>query len=295
MADYFVRKTDGKILNYDEMLRDAELSHPELNDPTKDPCDLTDFYDKIKDDEGRDLQFGCLGNGITVYDISRTDPNTRDYPVVAHISDEGIVKLYTDHLSDEDKSKITLQADNQEKLFKSSVWDKMSDVSKFDEILSRCDTYQLLQINKDKLPLAELVSKYENSIVFGKEPFPSDNEAPLETKEHDTGVNESVGISVKTLYDTYGEHLTYGRIEKNVDESKEYYDLYNDKGVMSIMDGEQAIVVSNDNDSFTLASVEDTNDSTFKLSKDEFGIAVFSEHTAEKTDVSISKPQQERE
>ena len=195
MAEYFQNKSDGALLNYNQMIADARKNHPEI-ESVLNTYDLTDFYDKIDEEQGRSLQYGYLGNGITVYDNSRIDPETHDYPIVAHISEEGAIRLYTEYLTEEDKSKIALQADEQEKLFKSSVWDRMSDASKLEEILSRSNTNQLLQIINDKLPLSERVAKYENSIVFGKEQFPIENDAP--TKKTITPSGGATGDSDNT-------------------------------------------------------------------------------------------------
>lgn len=39
-----------------------------------------------------------------------------------------------------------------------------------------------------------------------------------------------IGISVKTLYEQYGDTLTMGFIEKWKEDGKTYYDLYNSDG-----------------------------------------------------------------
>lgn len=94
-------------------------------------------------------------------------------------------------------------------------------------------------------------------------------------------MNKAIGISVKALYDTYGEKLTYSRIKRTIDENDIYYDLYNDKNILAIMDGETAIgeiaiITNKDIDSITLVSTADGNNS-FRLSREEYGIAVFEE------------------
>lgn len=45
------------------------------------------------------LMFGCLGNGITVCDRNRM--YLGDYATVAHISGEGLVRIYCQFLSEE--------------------------------------------------------------------------------------------------------------------------------------------------------------------------------------------------
>ena len=94
-------------------------------------------------------------------------------------------------------------------------------------------------------------------------------------------MNKAIGISVKALYDTYGEKLTYSRIERTIDGNDIYYDLYNDKNILAIMDGETAIgeiaiITNKDIDSITLVSTADGNNS-FRLSREEYEIAVFEE------------------
>jgi hypothetical protein len=38
--------------------------------------------------------FGCLGNGVTVCNSAATDPETKDFPVIAHINKAGIITWY---------------------------------------------------------------------------------------------------------------------------------------------------------------------------------------------------------
>ena len=79
------------------------------------------------------------------------------------------------------------------------------------------------------------------------------------------------GISVKALYEEYGENLTYCKIEKTEDENETYYDLFNSKGMLSLMDGEEAEILSTINDTYKL--IGDTY--IFELTPEEFGIATF--------------------
>ena len=61
------------------------------------------------------------------------------------------------------------------------------------------------------------------------------------------GLNDTVCISIESLYDRYGENLSHGGIvytPKGVDnESCSYYDLYNGFGVLDCMDGEECVIV----------------------------------------------------
>lgn len=184
-TDYFQSKSGGTILNYNQMIEDAKVNHPEIDSPLN-VLDLTDFYDKIEEEQGRSLQYGYLGNGITVYDSSRTDPETHDYPIVAHISDEGIAKFYTDYLTDTDKNGILEEAAKQHDRYK-AIWDKEPIEDRYEAILSRSNTAQLIQITKDPLPLADKVAKYEKSVIFGQESFPVENNEPTKKTTNPSG------------------------------------------------------------------------------------------------------------
>ena len=145
-------------------------------------------YDKkqnLDNPNNRTLMFGCLGNGITVFDSSRTDPETHDYPIVAHISNEGVVRYRTDKLTAEDRQSIENAANEQEHTFRAS-WDMLSDYQKLNEMLKPeyCNISQLVQINNDPLSVAEKVAKYEKSLIFGKEDFPVDDFKKENTKNN---------------------------------------------------------------------------------------------------------------
>lgn len=63
-----------------------------------------------------DLMFGCLGNGITVWDRSRNEGS--NYKTVAHISEFGGVRLFKNHgLSDESIARIHQHARRQAEAF----------------------------------------------------------------------------------------------------------------------------------------------------------------------------------
>lgn len=118
------------------------------------------------------IHFGLLGNGITCYDVSRTDPETHDYPIVAHISEEGNVKIYDHDLAPEDLDRINHEAEQQRAKFMAN-WNEKSLESRWYEILNRTDSAQMRQIIHDPLPLEERVKKYEGSVIFEDEPFPA--------------------------------------------------------------------------------------------------------------------------
>lgn len=112
-----------------------------------------------------------LGNGITVYDISREKNN--DYLTVAHISDEGAVKYYVDDSKETNKELIQKEADRQKTVFMEK-WNELSVEKKYDRILAAADTNQLVQITGDMISTEERVKKYEHSIIFKDEDFPKE-------------------------------------------------------------------------------------------------------------------------
>ena len=65
----------------------------------------------FKEKEESPIHFGLLGNGLTVYDTSRTSEFTNDFVIVAHISEEGNIKIYDDAISDSDMQRIQNEAD----------------------------------------------------------------------------------------------------------------------------------------------------------------------------------------
>ena len=119
----------------------------------------------------RDIHFGMLGNGITAYDVSRTDPETNDYPIVAHISEEGSIDRIADDLSDADKELIQKEADSQREKYVEQ-WNAQPLDQRYYEIINRSTREQMQQIMHDSLDLAGRVAKYERSLIFGQEEFP---------------------------------------------------------------------------------------------------------------------------
>ena len=119
-----------------------------------------------------ELHFGLLGNGVTVYDVSRFDSSINDYPTVAHISPKGKLTLYDEHLLRFDLEQIKMVCKGTEEQFKSE-WNNRSETSRYSELLERASTGQLVEIIKSDLSMGEKVKKYEDSVIFGKEEFPS--------------------------------------------------------------------------------------------------------------------------
>lgn len=89
------------------------------------------------------LHFGCLGNGVTVYDINHEERG--DYQSVAHIAECGNVKFYCD-LPAQDVEKVTLAALHQQKEY-ARAWETFAPERQFREI-DRCMTLaQFLEIS----------------------------------------------------------------------------------------------------------------------------------------------------
>ena len=183
--------------NINELYKSGEFSEitlynreqTELYRMTKTPDEAPGFivYDNLHA-SSRELSYGRFGNGITVYDVSRTDPQIRDYPTIAHISEEGKITMYTSAVSENDVNQIKKHSVAQREYFK-SVWNKRSIEKRFTELLDRATIPQSLQISNDKeLDMAGKLAKYENSIIFGTEEFPTaeeitDSAEPFEEKK----------------------------------------------------------------------------------------------------------------
>ena len=150
------------------------------------------------------IHFGMLGNGITVYDISKTDKITNDYPTVAHISDEGNINYYNNNLKAEDIALIEKQAERQKEEFTEN-WNKLSITDKYSKIFDEANITQLTAITKEKLSMEEKVKKYEHSVIFKDEPFPdinTENIIDVNNSKTDTKIVLSVDFTENShLYD----------------------------------------------------------------------------------------------
>lgn len=113
------------------------------------------------------IHFGLLGNGITAYDVSRTDPETHDYPTVAHISPEGVISLYDKSLSDRDMELIREQAKSAHEKFMSD-WNKLSPTEQYQKLINRADIATMVNIGKEKLSMEEKIEKYMPFVFFGE-------------------------------------------------------------------------------------------------------------------------------
>lgn len=112
------------------------------------------------------IHFGCLGNGITVYDVSKYDKSINDYPTIAHISNEGNVTFYSRTLSHNDINIIMSESERERKYFRSEIWDKLRLEEKYQRILDASSCKMMLDIINDKISIREKVKKYENRVIF---------------------------------------------------------------------------------------------------------------------------------
>ncbi len=124
------------------------------------------------------LHFGLLGNGITVYDVSKWDKGTSDYPTIAHISNEGIAKYYFDKnaLADEDVFRIENEAANVKRHFAES-WEKLPVDTRYSRIWDKANAlskpqWDIFFADKTALNMDEIVKKYEHALIYGDEEFP---------------------------------------------------------------------------------------------------------------------------
>lgn len=87
------------------------------------------------------LHFGCLGNGVTVYDVNHEEHG--DYKTVAHIAECGNVKFYC-ALPAQDVEKVTLAALHQQKEY-AQQWESWPSSRQFHEMERCMTTTQFLQ------------------------------------------------------------------------------------------------------------------------------------------------------
>ncbi|MCR4646400.1 MAG: hypothetical protein K5695_13505 [Oscillospiraceae bacterium] len=178
-------------------MKDAATAQPQLDT-------------NVNSDTEYHIHFGLLGNGITAYDVSRTDPETHDYPNVAHISEEGNVTFYDQDLSAEDIDYINHEAERQRAEFEAD-WNSYSIEGRYDLIVSRSmdrlPFAQAKQIRDEKLPIEEIVKKYEHSVIFMDEPFPEESRM----YQLVTNAGSDGGFDEKKNYATLEEPVKAGR------------------------------------------------------------------------------------
>ena len=163
--------------------------------------DSTSPYMSVAKANESPIHFGNLGNGIIAYDVSRTDPETNDYPTVAHISEEGIISYRTDKITDGDKMRIEQQARVQREHF-TEYWSKLPDEKKMQEIYDRCNITQFVQISGEPLDMAGKIAKYEQSVVFKTEEFPQPEPKSEEIAEEAEQTQETEAPAEEAAEDT---------------------------------------------------------------------------------------------
>ena len=111
------------------------------------------------------LWMGCLGNGITVCNSAVEESG--DYKHIAHISDNGKIKLYVseNYIPVEDMQRIERTAAEQRKTFLNE-WNKQSDISKYEKLLDMCSHSDFMEIAHNKgITLAEKVKRLEAKYI----------------------------------------------------------------------------------------------------------------------------------
>ena len=188
------------------IMNSTDLVNPSNIDITPSEKELVADIEKaaaLTESRGSTIHFGLLGNGITCYDVSRTDGG--DYPTVAHISDEGNVKYYDENLSADDRRLIEEQAARQKQEFTEN-WMKLPIETRYERLLDEAGVH-LTDITNSKrnsgLSMEEAVAKYEHSVIFKDEPFPV--EKPNRIKDEDT-------IFDWSKYTALGAHSAFERI-----------------------------------------------------------------------------------
>lgn len=81
-------------------------------------------------------------------------------------------------------------------------------------------------------------------------------------------------ISVKTLYETYGENLTFCCIEHTEEDENHYYDLFYN-GYCVCMDGESCSIIQDDRTKNQFLLVCHDSGVPFLLTDEEYSVASF--------------------
>ena len=107
----------------------------------------------------------CLGNGVTV--CNKAVMQHGDYKHIAHISDNGKIKLYVseNYIPVEDMQKIEQTATEQRKKFLNE-WNKYPDIEKYEKLLDMCSHSDFMEIAHNKaITLAEKVKRLEAKYI----------------------------------------------------------------------------------------------------------------------------------
>ena len=158
------------------------------------------------------LHFGLLGNGITVYDTAELDDETHDYPTVAHISEEGNIKLYRDDISSEDMERINAQAQGQRDKFMAE-WNNLDQTQQYQRLIHHADMNTMLNIQHEKIPTAEVIDKYMPYVFFGEGDLPVRQAGRPEPKamyQVITNAGLDGGIDDKKEYSSYADAVKAG-------------------------------------------------------------------------------------
>lgn len=111
----------------------------------------------------------CLGNGITVCNKAVTENN--DYKTIAHISNNGIIKLYVSekYIPVEDMERIQQTAEEKQADFL-KWWNNNTLAFRYMRILDSLTTTELCEAYKDNInTLAERVKRLEDKYLLVKE------------------------------------------------------------------------------------------------------------------------------
>lgn len=164
-------------------------------------------------DEKSSIHFGLFGNGITAYDVSRTDKNTNDYVTVAHISPEGVLNLYDDTVSPKDMEIIKSEAHFQREKFMAE-WNMLDTTAQLEKLYDRADTETMLNMSKENLSADEKISKYMPFVFFGE------GERPEQKKEQSKPTVGDLSVGDVILYE--GKRREVEKLDKDgLDEIKD--------------------------------------------------------------------------
>lgn len=87
----------------------------------------------------------------------------------------------------------------------------------------------------------------------------------------------SYSLSIQSLYETFGEKLTFGYITiEKCDGKDHYFDFHNRDGNLACCDGETIQILRKENGIYTLMSECSLEEVPFELTEDELNIAVIS-------------------
>ena len=111
----------------------------------------------------------CLGNGVTV--CNKAVMEYGDYKHIAHISDNGKIKLYVSesYIPVEDMKRIEQVATKQRQKFM-TYWNKLTDIQKYEKLLDSLTMSEFAEITKDKEnTLVDKIKRLEEKYLFTKD------------------------------------------------------------------------------------------------------------------------------